>query len=199
MFQQEGTPSEKIFKLIAEKGPMKLPEITEALSLENRDTGTAFGQMSKEGVMALDAEKRAYLTGDVFSPSMKLVRALLDRGAAEGVIEESSLSAEEIGAMSGISRKRGGGTSPFRIAERKTYSTGSRNREKRCAGYSRKRVSQEMRQAALLRRCLPTEAGKTNHSGNTVLTHPLESPSRKAQPVCPVSRRGQGQACLSRF
>lgn len=118
LFQQEGTPSEKIFKLIAEKGPMKLPEITETLSLENRDTGTAFGQMSKEGVMALDTEKRAYLTGDDFSPSMKLVRALLDRGAAEGVIEESSLSAEEIGAMSGISRKRGGGTSPFRIAER---------------------------------------------------------------------------------
>jgi len=116
--QKNGTPAERIFALISEKGPMKLTEINDALSLENRDTGTAFGQMSKDGVMALDEEKRACIKGSGISQSMKLVRAVLDKGIREGELEESTLSPDEITAISGISKKRGGGNSPFRVSER---------------------------------------------------------------------------------
>lgn len=116
--QKNGTPSELIFSLVKEKGAMTLPEINKALSFENKDTGTAFGQMSKEGIMALDGEKQACLKSDNVSPAMKAVRSVLDKGATAGELEESTLTPEEIQAIGSISKKRGGGSSPFRAAER---------------------------------------------------------------------------------
>ncbi|MCL2293813.1 MAG: phenylalanine--tRNA ligase subunit alpha [Spirochaetes bacterium] len=119
--QKTGTPAEKIFNLVKEKGALTLTDISAALSLENKDTGAAFGQMSKAGVMALNEEKKAVITGEM-PPLMKEVRALLDKGAAaafaSGELEENTLSKSEIEAMSTISKKRGGGSAPFRIVER---------------------------------------------------------------------------------
>lgn len=116
--QKNGTPSELIFSLVKEKGAMTLPEINKALSFENKDTGTAFGQMSKEGIMTLDEEKQACLKSDNISSAMEAVRAVLDKGALAGELEEANLTPEEIQAVGSISKKRGGGSSPFRAAER---------------------------------------------------------------------------------
>jgi phenylalanyl-tRNA synthetase alpha chain len=118
-FQKNNTPAEKIFNLVKEKeGQLVLTEISSILSLENKDTGAAFGQMSKEGIMALNEEKKAVLKSSDISPLMKTVRTLLDKGAASGELEESSLSADEKKAIAGISKKRGAGSEPFRIVER---------------------------------------------------------------------------------
>ncbi|MCL2480261.1 MAG: phenylalanine--tRNA ligase subunit alpha [Spirochaetaceae bacterium] len=118
-YQKNNTPAEKIFNLVQEKGgALTLSEISSILSLENKDTGAAFGQMSKEGIMALNEEKKVIVKSAGMSPVMKAVRTLLDKGVASGEIEESALTAEEKQAMSGISKKRGGGSAPFRIAER---------------------------------------------------------------------------------
>jgi phenylalanyl-tRNA synthetase alpha chain len=121
-FCKKGTPQERIFNLIKDKGPLKLPEISAALQLENKDTGAAFGQMSKDRIMELDGEKKATLKSESFSLSMELTRSLLEKGAASGELEESSLTPEEVKAMAGISKKRGGGSEPFRITEREDVS-----------------------------------------------------------------------------
>ena len=119
-YQQNNTPAEKIFNLVksSQSGSLVLTEISAKLSLENKDTGAAFGQMSKEGIMALNEEKKVIIKGSDISPLMKTIRAILDKGAVSGEIDESSLSADEKQAIAGISKKRGGGSAPFRIVER---------------------------------------------------------------------------------
>ncbi|MCL2791829.1 MAG: phenylalanine--tRNA ligase subunit alpha [Spirochaetaceae bacterium] len=118
-YQKNNTPAEKIFNLVKDKdGALTLSEVSETLSLENKDTGAAFGQMSKEGIMALNEEKKVVTKSKEVSPLMKAVRTLLDKGAAAGEVEESTLTADEKQAISGISKKRGGGSAPFRIVER---------------------------------------------------------------------------------
>lgn len=114
-YRAKGTPAEQIFRLVAEKGAMTLPEIAKELGLENKDVGTAFGQLSKEGILAMDGEKKASLKNDSVSATMKITRDFLDR---EGQIAEASLSDEEKRVMAGISKKRGAAGAPFKVIER---------------------------------------------------------------------------------
>ena len=62
-FAELGTPEARIVKFLKEKGPHALPQIASALSLENKDVGSAFGTLSKEGVLSMDAEKKAVFSG----------------------------------------------------------------------------------------------------------------------------------------
>lgn len=119
-FQKNGTHNERIFNLIKEKGALTLPEITKELGLENKDTGTAFGSMSKEGLLVMDGEKKASLKSDDISDSMKIVRSILDRAvsSASADIAETDLTDDERKVIAGISKKRGASTSPFKVVER---------------------------------------------------------------------------------
>jgi phenylalanyl-tRNA synthetase alpha chain len=128
-FSEKGTPDERILRFLSEKGPAKLPEICSALGLEQKDVGSSFGMLSKEGALTMDGEKRAVLDASWFEkahaaagpkPRVALVRELLAKAAAAelGILEESSLSPEEKAAMLGIARKRGSGDAAFRAAER---------------------------------------------------------------------------------
>jgi phenylalanyl-tRNA synthetase alpha chain len=121
-FWKKGTAEERIIGKIAEKGPMSLPELCSELGLEQKDVGSAFGQLSKEGVLALDeAKKASWVSGSQkMSVRTKLVSDLIAKAAnrADGILEESALTAEEKAAMSGIARKRGSGDAAFRAAER---------------------------------------------------------------------------------
>jgi len=124
----KGTPDERILRFLSEKGPAKLPEICSGLGLEQRDVGSAFGTLSKEGALSMDGEKRAVLDPAWLESAnaagrktrVALVRGVLERakGAEGGVLEESGLSPEERAAMSGIARKRGAGDAAFRVADR---------------------------------------------------------------------------------
>lgn len=57
-YAEHGTPEERIVRLLDEKGPQRIPEIVAALGLENKDVGSAYGALSKMGVLAMDGEKR---------------------------------------------------------------------------------------------------------------------------------------------
>jgi len=114
-YKAKGTPAEQIFRLVSEKGAMTLPEIAKELGLENKDVGTAFGQLSKEGILAMDGEKKAILKGSDISEAMKITRALLEK---EGQIADASLSDGEKKVMAGISKKRGAAGAPFKVIER---------------------------------------------------------------------------------
>lgn len=122
--QRKGTPSERIIKLLKDDGPASLPEIAAALGLENRDVGSAFGQLSKQAVLAMNAEKKAELRDESRAAESSKIRALLDRAAQSGQSAQSAqldrdgLSADDRELLDRIGKKRGAATAMFRIVER---------------------------------------------------------------------------------
>ena len=128
-FAETGTPEERMLRFLSEKGSARLPDIATALGLEQKDVGSAFGTLSKEGALSMDGDKRAVLSTVWFEashaagaskPRIAIVRDLIARAAAaeDGLLEEGGLSAPETAAMGGIARKRGAGDAAFRAAER---------------------------------------------------------------------------------
>ncbi|WP_455381580.1 phenylalanine--tRNA ligase subunit alpha [Salinispira pacifica] len=117
-YRDRGTPEERIVGHLREKGPARLPELATALNLENRDVGSAYGQMSRDGLLSMDEEKRVMLNADGESRNMTLVRNLLDRTGSFETIDDGDLDDDERTVMSGISKKRGASNSAFRTAER---------------------------------------------------------------------------------
>jgi len=80
-FAEHGTPEARIVKFLKEKGPHALPQIASALSLENKDVGSAFGTLSKEGVLSMDAEKKAVFSGKELPARMTLTEKLLTKAS----------------------------------------------------------------------------------------------------------------------
>ncbi len=117
-YHDVGTPSERIAGLLKEKGPLLLPEIADHLGLEKKDVGSAFGQMSKEQLVAMGDEKKVTLKTEGPSERMKVERRLLDTAIDTGELDESSLGEAERNVISAISKKRGASSSPFRTVER---------------------------------------------------------------------------------
>ena len=115
---QAGTAEECLLAFLKENGPATLPEVAAALSMEQKDAGSAFGALSKEGAVKMDSEKKAAFVKEPSSSRMKITRSLLERGAKEGLIAKANLSAEEAAVMASIAKKRGAADAPFRIAER---------------------------------------------------------------------------------
>ena len=132
-FAEKGSYDERILRFLDEKGPSKLPDICAGLGLEQKDVGSAFGQLSKEGALSMDGDKRAVLdkawfekahaagvATTVATPRIAIIRDLVAKASASegGILEEAALTAEEKAAMAGIARKRGAADAAFRTAER---------------------------------------------------------------------------------
>ena len=117
-----GTVEERVITLVKENGAKTLPEIAAALSIENKDIGSAFGMLSKEGVLKMNAEKRAEYTGSALPSRIAITAELLKKaaGTENGLLDNAGLSAEEQSAMAGLAKKRGAADSPFKIIERET-------------------------------------------------------------------------------
>ena len=60
-WKEKGIPEERLLALVREKGALTLPEIAGALGIENKDIGSAFGSLSKIGLLAMDSAKRVAL------------------------------------------------------------------------------------------------------------------------------------------
>ncbi|MCL2804769.1 MAG: phenylalanine--tRNA ligase subunit alpha [Treponema sp.] len=136
-WKDKGSPEERILELIrrrleqAKSGP-QLPEIAQALSMENKDIGSAFGSLSKLGVLKMDDDKNVVLTIPLenFSDPEKnpvlarfrLVRGLLEKlvQSQNGMIPEASLNDEEKSIITNYAKKRGAADAPFRLIDRET-------------------------------------------------------------------------------
>ncbi|MDR0877332.1 MAG: phenylalanine--tRNA ligase subunit alpha [Treponema sp.] len=139
-WKEKGTPEERIIELvriIANGGTstaLRLPDIAANLKLENKDIGSAFGTLSKLGVLAMDGEKKVIiaLSADQLKDGrpakgeaaehFAVIRGLLDKAAkAEAnLIAEADLSPAEKNAMAGIAKKRGAADAAFRQTDRET-------------------------------------------------------------------------------
>ncbi|MDR3283724.1 MAG: phenylalanine--tRNA ligase subunit alpha, partial [Treponema sp.] len=120
LWAAEGTPEARIAAFLKTGGSHTLPEIAAALKLENKDAGSAFGALSKEGVLEMAADKKAAHTGKPLPIRIAVTDGLLQKAlGAEGSLI-GGLSAEEETVMSGLAKKRGAQDAPFRVVERET-------------------------------------------------------------------------------
>jgi phenylalanyl-tRNA synthetase alpha chain len=131
-WKEKGTAEERIIELIRIKSGLLLPEIAAALKLDNKDVGSAFGLLSRLGVLALDGEKKVQLSlaaenlengrpkSGPAAEHLALVRGLLDRAAREGALSHDDLSEAERTLMASLAKKRGAADAPFRQVDRET-------------------------------------------------------------------------------
>jgi phenylalanyl-tRNA synthetase alpha chain len=133
-WKEQGSPEERIIELVRIKSGLRLPDIAQTLNIENKDIGSAFGSLSRLGVLAMDGEKKVIMA----LPADQLVngrpargpaaehfaalRGLLEKAAAAegGLLAESGLSPGEKNALAGIAKKRGAADAAFRQIDRET-------------------------------------------------------------------------------
>jgi phenylalanyl-tRNA synthetase alpha chain len=133
-WKEKGTPEERIIELVRLQSGLTLPEIAEHLKMDNKDAGSAFGSLSKLGVLAMDGEKKIVMSlpaGELVNgrpasggaaAHLGLIRGLLDKAASApgGLLAEAGLSPEEKAAMAGMAKKRGAAAAAFREQDRET-------------------------------------------------------------------------------
>ena len=117
-YQKDGMPVERIFTFLSEKGPHAMPEISEALGLEKSDTGSAFGLLSSKGAARMNDERKAEIVKQELPEEVRIQRALLDKAAVSGVLDESTLDDVEKNAISQLAKKRGAASAAFKLSER---------------------------------------------------------------------------------
>jgi phenylalanyl-tRNA synthetase alpha chain len=122
LLAKAGTVEERFVKFVKENGAQTLPQIASALKIENKDIGSAFGLLSKDGVLRMDAEKKAEYTGKTLPGYIATTGKLLKKAAdsENGQIDKDNLSADEQTVISGLAKKRGAADSPFKVIERET-------------------------------------------------------------------------------
>jgi phenylalanyl-tRNA synthetase alpha chain len=136
-WKEKGSPEERIIELVRITGDgtspgLRLPDIAQTLALDNKDVGSAFGSLSKLGLLSMDGDKRVTLalpadqlvngrpaTGEA-ADHFAVIRGLLDKAADGGLLAETALSAPEKTAIAGIAKKRGAADAAFRQADRET-------------------------------------------------------------------------------
>jgi len=117
---EKGTYEQRIVELLQAAGPLPLPEIARKLGMEAKDVGSAFGGLSKEKVLAMDAEKRAAPAPggkDLLIKRQASLQALLARAQSDP-IDEAALGPADKELASSQAKKRGAAGSLFRLVER---------------------------------------------------------------------------------
>jgi len=136
-WREKGTPEERIIEHVRKQsGDLKLPNIARKLNIDNKDIGSAFGSLSKLGILAMDNDKNVviksphidillneFFNGEkVDDPAINylvVIRSLLEKGV-KAPVPEASLNETEKTAMGGIAKKRGAADAPFRQIDRET-------------------------------------------------------------------------------
>ena len=116
----KGTYEQRIVDLLIAEGPLPLPEIARKIGIEQKDVGSAFGGLSKDGILAMDAEKRAAPAAggrEKLAPRQEAVQSLLKRAEA-APLPEQDLAAGERELAASQAKKRGAAGSLFRLVER---------------------------------------------------------------------------------
>ena len=116
---EKGTYDARIVGLLESSGPLALPEIARKLGIEAKDVGSAFGGLSKDKVLAMDAEKKAVVApgGKALLAAREAALQALLRRAEKTPLDDAALSADEKVLAASQAKKRGASGSLFRITE----------------------------------------------------------------------------------
>ncbi|MCQ2577315.1 MAG: phenylalanine--tRNA ligase subunit alpha [Treponema sp.] len=117
---ETGTVEERMINYLKENGAHTLPEVASAIGVEQKDIGSAFGGLAKDGIVKMNAEKKAEYTGKELPARLSVVSKLLAKAKEKLTLDKAELSAEEQEAMATLAKKRGAADSPFKIIERET-------------------------------------------------------------------------------
>ena len=122
-YKEHGTLEERLVALLAETGPLSLPEIASRLQAEAREVGSAFGALAKAGVLAMDERKKAMLSaaaraGGTAPAPLAALRALFALFDGRETVPAEELSAGQAELIGAYSRKRGAEKGAFRVVER---------------------------------------------------------------------------------
>lgn len=117
-----GTVEERMVKFLKDNGAHTMPEIAAGIGLEQKDVGSAFGPLVKEGVLAMNAEKKVEYTGKDLPARITITSELIKKActAENGQLNKDDLSVAEVEAMNGLAKKRGATDAPFKMIERET-------------------------------------------------------------------------------
>jgi len=121
-YRLEGTPEERIIRLLREGGPKTIPEITEALGLPASETGSAYGRLSRDKFLSMDRSNRIGITSDCLPERVSAFRDLLEKTHDAGELSAKEVTPSELEALRSASRKRGATKGIFRGMERQTKS-----------------------------------------------------------------------------
>ncbi|MDR2398370.1 MAG: phenylalanine--tRNA ligase subunit alpha [Spirochaetaceae bacterium] len=121
-WQEKGTPEARLLALVRNGSvPQGLPELAQALALDTKEAGSAFGNLARLGALSMDEDKQVrFLESTKAEEQAALVHGLLSKAAVahEGVLAVTELSHAEQALMKGLAKKRGAGASPFREINR---------------------------------------------------------------------------------
>ena len=117
-----GTVEERMVNYLKSDGAHTMPEIAAGIGLEQKDVGSAFGPLVKEGVLKMNAEKKVEYTGAALPERITLTSGLIKKAceAEGGLLNKDDLTGAEIEAMNGLAKKRGAADAPFKMIERET-------------------------------------------------------------------------------
>ncbi|MDE0446441.1 MAG: phenylalanine--tRNA ligase subunit alpha [Spirochaetaceae bacterium] len=118
-YRRDGLPEERMVALLRDTGPLPMPEIAARLGLQQRDVGSAYGALAREGVLAMDGGRQVSAAGGD-SARVATVRGLLER--LGGGVAADALSEAERAQAAALSRKRGAARGVFRATETETVS-----------------------------------------------------------------------------
>lgn len=121
-YKQNGTPEERIFKLIQATDPLTLPEIAGRLHLENREAGSAYGALVKAGLLSMNEQKHVLIKDASRIKTVDQLKSILNLFTAKEVMEQGELSAAQAELISALSRKRGASRGIFRLLEKEEVS-----------------------------------------------------------------------------
>ena len=136
-WKDKGSPEERLLAIIRQRMNEKLErprlaDLAELLQMENKDIGSAFGNLSKQGVLGMDDEKKLTFTlplEDLDNPEKNPLLAHFELGrelfkkvlhSEGGLLAEKDLSEKEQTFIAGISKKRGASNAAFHQIQRET-------------------------------------------------------------------------------
>ena len=90
-----GTVEERMVKFLKDNGAHLMPEIAAGIGLEQKDVGSAFGPLVKEGVLKMNAEKKVEYTGAALPARLTITSDLIKKAMAaeNGQLNKDDLSA----------------------------------------------------------------------------------------------------------
>ena len=122
ILSEKGSVEERVVSLLQEKGALPLPQIASELGVENKEIGSAFGPLAKDGVLKMTSDKKAEYTGAPLPERLKITAELLKKAVSSpnSTLDKSELSSKESETILTLAKKRGATDSPFKIIERET-------------------------------------------------------------------------------
>jgi len=200
----KGTPEQRILHLLAERGGRTLPEIAADLGMEPKDVGSAFGALTKDGVVRMDPDKRATLaTGgpDAARGPKRLAatRALLERAAKDGPLDAAALSESDRAIADSLAKKRGSG-GVFRLVERDVVTFGVQMAAAEARASLERRGASGEEAGALTPEMLRTGAWKNvAFRRYNVDVPPTRVPAGRRNPYCQFLDRLKDKLCSLGF